>query len=328
MVSAKKQHRNIIFAITIFNICVLVVVLIGVFATDEGSEPIQGEVEVTEYRVSGKVPGRIVELRVQEGDHVEVGDTLAIIDAPELRAKLEQAQGAEGAAAALEQKARNGSREEQIRGAYEQWQQAKAGREIAEKSYQRVEHLFQEGVMSEQKRDEARANYKAAEAREKAAQSQYDMAVNGAREEERRAAAAQTERARGAVSEVNSYLGETVQMAQMAGEVSSVYPKVGELVGTGSPIMTIAVLDDAWATFNVREDRLTHLRMGDEFTAYIPTFARDIRMKVFYIKPQGSYAVWKATKANGGYDLRTFEVKARPMEQVEGLRPGMSIIIK
>lgn len=328
MVSAKKQHRNIIFAITIFNICVLVVVLIGVFATDEGSEPIQGEVEVTEYRVSGKVPGRIVELRVQEGDHVEVGDTLAIIDAPELRAKLEQAQGAEGAAAALEQKARNGAREEQIRGAYEQWQQAKAGREIAEKSYQRVEHLFQEGVMSEQKRDEARANYKAAEAREKAAQSQYDMAVNGAREEDQRVAAAQTERARGAVSEVNSYLGETVQMAQMAGEVSSVYPKEGELVGTGSPIMTIAVLDDAWATFNVREDRLTHLRMGDEFTAYIPTFARDIRMKVFYIKPQGSYAVWKATKANGGYDLRTFEVKARPMEQVEGLRPSMSIIIK
>lgn len=186
MVSAKKQHRNIILAITIFNICVLVVVLIGVFATDEGSEPIQGEVEVTEYRVSGKVPGRIVELRVQEGDHVEVGDTLAIIDAPELRAKLEQAQGAEGAAAALEQKARNGAREEQIRGAYEQWQQAKAGREIAEKSYQRVEHLFKEGVMSEQKRDEARANYKAAEAREKAAQSQYDMAVNGAREEDQR----------------------------------------------------------------------------------------------------------------------------------------------
>jgi HlyD family secretion protein len=123
-------------------------------------------------------------------------------------------------------------------------------------------------------------------------------------------------------------LGETVQMAQMAGEVSSVYPKVGELVGTGSPIMTIAVLDDVWATFNVREDRLAHLRMGDEFTAYIPTFDRDIRMKVFYIQPQGSYAVWKATKANGGYDLRTFEVKARPVEATDGLRPGMSIIIK
>jgi HlyD family secretion protein len=328
MVSAKKQHRNILLAVNIFIVVVALVVIIGFVLSPDEPEPIQGEVEVTEYRVSGKVPGRIVELRVQEGDHVEVGDTLAIIDAPELRAKLEQAQGAEGAAAALEQKARNGAREEQIRGAYEQWQQAKAGREIAEKSYQRVEHLFQEGVMSEQKRDEARANYKAAEAREKAAQSQYDMAVNGAREEERRAAAAQTERARGAVSEVNSYLGETVQMAQMAGEVSSVYPKVGELVGTGSPIMTIAVLDDVWATFNVREDCLAHLRMGDEFTAYIPTFDRDIRMKVFYIQPQGSYAVWKATKANGGYDLRTFEVKARPVEATDGLRPGMSIIIK
>ena len=328
MVSTKKQHRNILLAVNIFIVVVALVVIIGFVLSPDEPEPIQGEVEVTEYRVSGKVPGRIVELRVQEGDHVEVGDTLAIIDAPELRAKLEQAQGAEGAAAALEQKARNGSREEQIRGAYEQWQQAKAGREIAEKSYQRVEHLFQEGVMSEQKRDEARANYKAAEAREKAAQSQYDMAVNGAREEERRAAAAQTERARGAVSEVNSYLGETVQTAQMAGEVSSVYPKVGELVGTGSPIMSIAVMDDVWATFNVREDYLASYRMGSELSAYIPTFDRSVRMKVYYIKEQGSYAVWKATKANGQYDLRTFEVKARPVEAVEGLRPGMSVVIK
>jgi HlyD family secretion protein len=328
MLSTKKQHRNILLAVNIFIVVVALVVIAGFVLSPDEPEPIQGQVEVTEYRVSSKVPGRILELRVSEGDHVEAGDTLAILSAPDIEARLAQAEEAREAASAVEQKARNGAREEQIRGAYEQWQQAKAGREIAEKSYQRVEHLFQEGVMSEQKRDEARANYKAAEAREKAAQSQYDMAVNGAREEDQRAAAAQTERARGAVSEVNSYLGETVQMAQMAGEVSSVYPKVGELVGTGSPIMTIAVLDDVWATFNVREDRLTHLRMGDEFTAYIPTFARDIRMKVFYIKPQGSYAVWKATKANGGYDLRTFEVKARPMEQVEGLRPGMSIIIK
>ena len=328
MLSTKKQHRNILLAVNIFIVVVALVVIAGFVLSPDEPEPIQGQVEVTEYRVSSKVPGRILELRVSEGDHVEAGDTLAILSAPDIEARLVQAEGAREAASALEQKARNGSREEQIRGAYELLQQATAGREIAERSYQRMEHLFQEGVMSEQKRDEAYAAYKAAEAREKAAQSQYDMAVNGAREEDRLAAVAQTEQARGSVSEVDSYLSETVQTAQMAGEVSSVYPKVGELVGTGSPIMTISVMDDVWATFNVREDRLANLRIGDEFTAYIPTFGRSIRMKVFYIKQQGSYAVWKATKANDGYDLRTFEVKARPVEPTDGLRPGMSIIIK
>jgi HlyD family secretion protein len=130
------------------------------------------------------------------------------------------------------------------------------------------------------------------------------------------------------VQEVNSYLGETVQTAQMEGEVSSVYPKVGELVGTGSPIMTISIMDDMWGTFNVREDQLNGMKVGSEFTAFVPAFNKDVRMKVYYMKDQGSYAVWKATKANGQYDLKTFEVKARPVERLEGLRPGMSLVVK
>jgi HlyD family secretion protein len=274
------------------------------------------------------VPGRILELRVKEGDYVKVGDTLAILDAPEARAKMEQAQSAESAAAALELKAQNGARKEQIQGAFSVLQQAKAGLEIAEKSYNRVQRLFDEGVMSAQKRDEAFANYKAMEAQVKAAQSQYDMAVNGARCEDKMAAAAQVGRARGAVQEVNSYIHETVQVAQMEGEVSDVYPKVGELVGTGSPIMSIAVMQDLWGTFNVREDQLKGMQMGSEVNAYVPAFDKIIKMKVYYLKDQGSYAVWKATKANGQYDLKTFEVKARPVEKMEGLRPGMSLIIK
>ena len=162
----------------------------------------------------------------------------------------------------------------------------------------------------------------------KAAQSQYDMAVNGARMEDKMAAAAQVGRAKGAVQEVNSYINETVQIAQMEGEVSDVYPKVGELVGTGSPIMSIAVMDDMWGTFNIREDQLAGLQVGSEFTAFVPAFNKEVKMKVYYLKDQGSFAVWKATKANGQYDLKTFEVKARPVEKLEGLRPGMSLIIK
>ena len=325
---AKEQHKNILFAILGFSVVVIIVALIGFFALGRDPELIQGQVEVSEYRVSSKVPGRILEIRVKEGDYVKVGDTLAILDAPDVRAKMEQAQSAENAAAALELKAQNGARQEQIQGAYQVWQQAKAGLEIAEKSYQRIQRLFDEGVISAQKRDEVYANFKAMEAQCKAAESQYQMAQNGARREDKLAAAAQVGRARGAVQEVNSYIHETVQIAQMEGEVSSIYPKVGELVGTGSPIMTISMMQDMWGSFNVREDQLNGMEVGKTFKAFVPAFNKEVEMKVYYMKDQGSYAVWKATKANGQYDLKTFEVRARPTEKFEGLRPGMSLIVK
>ncbi|WP_297007857.1 HlyD family secretion protein [Prevotella sp.] len=326
--SEKKQHKNIIITAACTTLVVAVVAVIGAMSIKQEPETIQGQVEVSEYRVSSKVPGRILEIRVKEGDYVNVGDTLAILDAPEVRAKMTQAQSAENAAAAMDEMANNGARQEQVRGAFAVLQQAKAGLEIAQKSYNRVQRLYDEGVMTAQKRDEAFANYKALEAQVKAAQSQYDMARNGARSEEKKAAAAQVNRAKGAVAEVNSYIHETMQIAQMAGEVSDVYPKVGELVGTGSPIMSVSLMNDIWGTFNVREDQLNGMKVGSIVTAFVPAFKKEIRMKVYYIKDQGSYAVWKATKSNGQYDLKTFEVKARPIDKLEGLRPGMSLILK
>lgn len=326
--SEKKQHKNIIITAACTTLVVAVVAVIGAMSIKQEPETIQGQVEVSEYRVSSKVPGRILEIRVKEGDYVNVGDTLAILDAPEVRAKMTQAQSAENAAAAMDEMANNGARQEQVRGAFAVLQQAKAGLEIAQKSYNRVQRLYDEGVMTAQKRDEAFANYKALEAQVKAAQSQYDMARNGARSEEKKAAAAQVNRAKGAVAEVNSYIHETMQIAQLAGEVSDVYPKVGELVGTGSPIMSVSLMNDIWGTFNVREDQLDGMKVGSIVTAFVPAFKKEIRMKVYYIKDQGSYAVWKATKSNGQYDLKTFEVKARPMDKLEGLRPGMSLILK
>ena len=326
--SEKKQHKNIIITAACTTLVVAVVAVIGAMSIKQEPETIQGQVEVSEYRVSSKGPGRILEIRVKEGDYVNVGDTLAILDAPEVRAKMTQAQSAENAAAAMDEMANNGARQEQVRGAFAVLQQAKAGLEIAQKSYNRVQRLYDEGVMTAQKRDEAFANYKALEAQVKAAQSQYDMARNGARSEEKKAAAAQVNRAKGAVAEVNSYIHETMQIAQMAGEVSDVYPKVGELVGTGSPIMSVSLMNDIWGTFNVREDQLEGMKVGSIVTAFVPAFKKEIRMKVYYIKDQGSYAVWKATKSNGQYDLKTFEVKARPMDKLEGLRPGMSLILK
>ncbi len=315
-------------ALAAFAVVVLIVGAIGYLTIGNEEEIIQGQIDVEEYRVSSKVPARILELRVKEGDYVHAGDTLAILDAPDVEAKKQQAESAESAAAAMSDMAQAGARREQVQGAYELWQQAKAGLDIHKKSYERVQRLFDEGVMSEQKRDEAYASYKAFDAQEKAAKSQYEMAKNGARSEEKAAAKAQVSRAKGAVQEVTSYIDEMVQTAQMDGEVSTIYPKVGELVGSGAPIMTISIMNDAWGAFNIREDQLKGMKKGDTFTAFIPAFNKELSFKVSSIKDQGSYATWKATKSNGQYDMKTFEVKAYPTKKFEGLRPGMSVIIK
>ncbi|MDD3387724.1 MAG: biotin/lipoyl-binding protein [Prevotella sp.] len=326
--SAKTQHNNILLAVLGLVIVVLVVGLIGFFTIGKTDEIIQGEVEVSEYRVSSKLPGRIVELRVKEGDYVHIGDTLAILEMPEVNAQKKVASATEGAAEAMSSLAEAGARKEQIQGAYQLMQQAMAAEEIAQKSYTRLQNLYNEGVMSAQKRDEALAAYKATQAQVLGAKSQYEMAKNGAREQEKAAAREQAQAAKGAVDVINSLLHESVQVSQVEGEVSSIYPKVGELVGTGSPIMSISMMGDTWGTFNIREDQLKGLKIGDTFKAFSPAFGKDVKMKVYYIKDQGSYAVWKATKSNGQYDLKTFEVKARFIDKFDGLRPGMSLIIK
>lgn len=326
--SAKTQHNNILLAVIGFTAVVIIVAFIGFLTIGHEPEIIQGEVEVSEYRVSSKLPGRIVELRVKEGDFVHVGDTLAILEVPEVDAQKKVAEATGEATQAVQSLTDAGARKEQIQGAYELLQQARAASDIAQKTYTRMQNLYNEGVISGQKRDEAFAAYKATEAQVKAAQSQYDMARNGARRQEKEIAAKNAQAARSAVDVVSSLLRETVQVAQVEGEVSEVYPKVGELVGMGSPIMTISMMSDLWGTFNIREDQLEGMKVGDTFSAYCPAFNKTLKLRVFYIHDQGSYAVWKATKTNGQYDLKTFEVKARPVNRFDGLRPGMSLIRK
>lgn len=306
---------------------IAIVAVIGFFMLRKGPEIVQGQAEVTEYRVSSKVSGRILEFRVKEGQTVRAGDTLAILEAPDVQAKLEQARAAEAAAQAQNEKALKGARQEQIQAAYEMWQKAQAGVTIAEKSYKRIKNLYDQGVVSAQKLDEITAQRDAALATEKAAKAQYTMAKNGAEREDKAAAAALVNRAKGAVAEVESYINETYLIAQKDGEVSEIFPKQGELVGTGAPIMNVAVMDDMWVTFNVREDLLQSLTVGTEFEVFVPALDKNIRLKVNYMKDLGTYAAWKATKTTGQFDLKTFEVRALPTDKVEGLRPGMSVIL-
>lgn len=321
-----SKSTSIIVITTLLIVLLLVVITVGFFLPKQ-EEIIQGEAETSEYRVSSKVPSRVLELRVEEGQMVRKGDTLAIMEAPEVDAKLTQATAARSMAEAVESKAMNGARRQEVQGAYELYQKAKAGLDIAEKTYQRVERLFENGVLPEQKRDEAKAQYDAAKATVIAAESQYEMAKEGARIEDKAAAAAQVNRAQGAVDEVKSYVSETVLTAAADGMVTEIFPHVGELVGSGAPVMNVAMVDKVWFTFNVREDKLQRFSNGKICNIFVPGINKTVKAKVTRIKNVGNFAAWKATKALDGIDLKVFEVRITPTDKVEGIVSGMSGVI-
>lgn len=327
MNTENKESKSKLIPITGFTLLIILVALYGFFFLKRKDNIIQGEADVTEVRISSKVPGRIEKFFVQEGDYVKKGDTLAILSAPDVYAKLAQATAAEEGATAQKQKADKGTRTEQIQGAYEMWQKAKVGVDIAEKSYSRVKNLYDKGVATAQKKDEAEANYKAALATEKAAKAQYNMAVNGAQTEDKVAATAMVERAKGAVAEVGSYIAETYLISPIDGRISDRFPNVGELVGTGAPIMNIANENDKWGSFNVREDYLKQFKIGDNIKVYVPALDKEVEMKIYHIKDLGAYAAWKATKTTGDYDRKTFEVKAHFEGEDKDILPGMSLIV-
>lgn len=325
-----RRNRSLLAAIAIFVVMLAVIAIMGLVLITPPAETTQGQADCDVVRVSGKLPGRIVKFYVHEGDIVRKGDTLVSIYSSTLDAKLFQARSMQDAAAATSQKAEHGTRSELKTSAYNLWQQAIAAETITQKTYQRMQNLYEQGVVSEQKRDEARAAYESASAAVKAAKSQYDMAQNGAQAEDKAAARSMANAARGGVMEVQSLLEDQYLVAPCDGEVSEIYPHEGELVALGAPVISLSKLDDMWVSFNVREEMLGNLPIGKEINVVIPALdaEKPVTMKVFYVRDRGSYAAWNAAKAYGQFDSKTFEVKARPASKIENLRPGMSVILK
>ena len=325
---ATNSTKSIILGIGIIAILMVLIASAGFIFFGEKEDIITGQVEVDEIRIAGKVPGRIAEFLVEEGQSVKEGDTLVRIYSPEVLAKLEQAEAAKAAAEAQNQKAIAGARKEQKEGAYELWQKSKAGLEVAEKSFARVEKLFKEGVVPAQKYDEVLAQLKAMQATERAARSQYDMAINGAQREDKMAAQALVARASGAISEVDAYMKESALLAPSAGTVSEIFPHKGELVGTGAPIMNIADYTATRVLCAVREDKLAKIKHGSKLKATVPALGdKAIELSVVKMKDMGSYATWKATKPRDEHDLRTFELTLKPTTSIEGLLPGMTVVL-
>jgi HlyD family secretion protein len=296
-----------------------------------GDDPtiLQGETDAKQVNVAAKVSGRVDSLYVLEGDSVRRGQIVATLDGPEIRAKAAQALAARDAARAIRDKARHGSREEDIRAARNNWLRAVASATIAETTYARLDRLQREGVISTQKRDEAEATLRASREGAEAAKAQFDLATAGTRSEDRAAAFADLRRAEGAVAEAESYVSENVLRSAVNGQVLLKILEQGELVAPGQPVISIVDLSDQWFTLNLREDRLAGLRIGDTLLATIPAVDSAARpFAVYYISPLGAFATWRATREAGGFDVRTFEVRARPVRPLPALRPGMSALVE
>lgn len=326
---AKKENRTLMGAFGLIVVVVAAMAIAGFLFLNKPAEILEGQADATAVRVSGKLPGRVVELYVHEGDMVKAGDTLVHIHSSVAEAKLEQARGMETAAKAMNEKVDAGTRSQIIQSAYEMWQQAQAAVSITKKTYDRLQNLYSEGVMSEQKRDEAKAAYDASVAAAAAAKSQYELAKSGAQKEDKTSALAMVDVAKGGVSEVEALLEDQYLTAPCDGQVDVIYPNEGELVMLSAPIMSILKIDDKWVTFNVREEFLKDLTLGKEIEVMIPALDhKEVKAKIYYVRDLGSYATWHATKTTGDWDTKTFEVKARPVEALPDLRPGMTAIYR
>jgi len=316
--------------LTVIGVCVLLALIIysAIIICRPKPIEVQGEVDATQIRVASKVVGRLDSLPVHKGDFVKKGMLLYVLSSPEINAKLDQANAALQGAIAQNSKALSGAEKEDIAAAYNMYMKARAAYEFAQKTYTRVENLYKEGVFPAQKKDEAEAQMKAALETVNAANETWTKAKNGTRIEDKESAKAMVNRAEGAITEVKSYLDETRITAPFDGEISDIIAERGELVSAGYPVVTIVDLSDCWVTFNLREDLLASIKMGSEFDARFPALGnKEVRLKVTYIHPLGNYATWNATKTSGDFDMKTFEVHARPISPVEGMRPGMSALV-
>lgn len=329
MDAEKTENRSLMFGLLAVVGVTLLLAIIGFIFMRQPDELIEGQADATSVRISGKLPGRVVELMVSEGDMVKAGDTLVHIHSSLAEARLMQAEAMENAAAAQNKKIDAGTRSQIISAAAELVAQAKAATTITRKTYERMQRLFEQGVVSEQKRDEAKAAYDAAAAAQQAAESQLSLARAGAQSEDKESAAALVNAARGGVAEVESLLEDQYLTAPCDGQIDQIYPTTGELVSLGAPIMSLLKISDKWVTFNVREELLSQMKLGDSITVEIPALDHlSTSARIYYVRDMGSYATWRATKATGDWDSRTFEVKARTSEPLPDLRPGMTVLYR
>ena len=288
---------------------------------------VQGEVEATRVDIAPRVAGKIAAVHVNEGERVKTGTVLVELESPQLMAGLASAEASAGVARADRERI-NSTRPEVIAARRAELEKAKSDLVLAQQSYDRVAVLTERSAASQQQLDSAENSLSAAQAAVTAAEANLTLAINGASPEERAVADAQLQQAEASLNQIRTDVGELSVAAPISGEVVSRVAEVGALAAAGAPLLSIVDLDDVWFTFNLREDFLDGLQVEDRLLINIPAIGRsDIEVRVTSISALGAYANWRATRATGDFDLRTFQIRARPVEPIDGLRPGMSAIV-
>lgn len=324
----EKQKKQIGIAFVVILLAVVIVSAVGIIAMSNKPMILQGQIEADEIRISGKLPGRIDTFLVREGQNVKMGDTLVVINSPEALAKYQQVNALEDIAKFQNKKIDDGTRQQIVRSVEELWNKAKSDLQLAKVTYDRIQVLYKDSVVTSQRKDEVEAMYKAALAAERAAHQQYLLVKDGAQKEDKESARSLVSAAQGTVDEVEALLTDARLTAPEDGQISTIYPKRGELVGAGTPIMSLVVLSDCHVVLNVREDYMRYFRMNENFIGDVPALgAMNIEFKINYISPLGSFATWRSTKQTGSYDMKTFEIHALPVTPMDELRPGMSVLV-
>lgn len=324
----KFKRKCVIVSTCILLLLIALLIVVYRHYSNDDATVIEGRIEATSYHASSKVAGRIEQMFVREGDWVKKGDLLYVISTPELDAKLIQVDALRTQAEAMNEEVEQGARVEQLEALQGLVNRAEAGKRLAEESFRRIEELYNKGVVPRQQYDEALANLNAMSASVSAARAEYNLALAGATREQREAVLAKVTQAQGAVDELVAYIADRYVYAPASGRVTSIIAHEGELVGTGYPVVTILDTHDVWATFNIREDDIRGVDVGEKFTAYIPALDARCEFEIYYIASEADFATWNSTRAKGGYDLRTFEVRARPITSSIMPLPGMSVIVR
>ncbi|WP_201553974.1 HlyD family secretion protein [Psychrobacter sp. 72-O-c] len=336
-VTAKKSAVMKKAILTLLIIIVLGFIAYGLFKSNEHSEPevitLQGQMQMQQTSIAAKVPGRIAQILVTEGDTVSAGQQLIEMDSPEITAKINQARAGKQMAQSQLDKAENGARPQEIAQAKAAWQANKAASDLAANTYERVNRLYEEGLMARQKRDESYAQYLATQDQTEAALLQYDLAMEGARSEDKSAATAQVAQVDAKLEEALVAQQEASLKSPIAGIVDNVIVSAGEVIGQGVPLLTLVDTNDQWVVINVTETYLNQFAIGQQFTGTIPALSSPERpyskkFTVYATSSLSDFATWRATNNDDGFDVRTFEVKARPTTPDSRIRSGMSVIVR
>ncbi len=288
---------------------------------------VQGEVTADRVDISSRVAARVATLKADVGDTVERGAVLAELDSPQLVA-AQSAAGAALAVAKADLDRINSTRPETIAARKAEVQAAEADVTLAKETYDRQAELARSGNTPQSRVDEATRNLDAAIRKREAAEATLQLATTGASKEERALAAAQVQQAQAALDQRNVDVSEFAIRAPIAGQITSRIASLGENFSAGAPLFALIDMKNIWFTFNLREDLLGGLKIGDQFEVTVPALkSQVVLVRVTMINVQGQYAAWRATRATGDFDLRTFEVRAVATQPVDGLRPGMSAVV-